>query len=575
MSPARLLLSVTLIALCPAALADTTAQAMHITPISQLDRADVNGVVAQQPITVAGVITADLREGLGGFFIQSYGLGDGNAATPEGLFVRVAQGTETPKLRVGNYCQVHGRIIERSNGADGSATTLEADHVRVMAPPAPSPAPIVLTAPPADWAVLEGMLVRIDAPLTLNGTDTRFGQTIASFGGPLWTPSEREVPGTPGYAALAADNAHRRLLLDDGSDARDPAALPYLPGGAVRSGSSATGASGVVDFRHGAWRLQALTPLQVQAAARPAAPDVPGSVRIAVFNLENLFNGDGAGGGFPTKRGAKTEAEYRAQVARLVATLTPLRADIAALMELENDGYGPQSSLAQFVEALNAGGGDWRYIDAGSGPGDNPIRVGLIYRASRVTPVGRPVTLEGGPFVEHSRVPLAQAFRRGDGALFVVAANHFKSKGCNEASGADADAHDGAGCWNATRTESARRVDAWLKSDPTGTGATRALIVGDLNAYAQEQPLRTLRQAGWADAFAAAHVASPYSYVYDGQRGRLDHALLSPALAPLLRGAAEWHVNADEPEPRGDARDATPGPWRSSDHDPMLLGFDL
>ena len=543
-----------------------------LLPIGQVQGSQARSALVGQIVTVTGTVTADLRAGLQGFFVQD--AGDGDAATSDALWVVPGAGMALPDIHTGQRWQLTGTVAETGDGPH-TLTTLQLADAKVLGSASATPAPIALTAPPADWAALEGMLVRIDAPLTLNGTDTRFGQTIASFGGPLWTPSEREVPGTPGYAALAADNAHRRLLLDDGSDARDPAVLPYMPGGAVRSGSTATGASGVVDFRHGAWRLQALTPLQVQAAARPAAPDVPGSVRIAVFNLENLFNGDGAGGGFPTKRGAKTEAEYRAQVARLVATLTPLRADIAALMELENDGYGPQSSLAQFVEALNAGGSDWRYIDAGSGPGDNPIRVGLIYRASRVTPVGKPVTLEGGPFVEHSRVPLAQAFRRGDGALFVVAANHFKSKGCNEASGADADAHDGAGCWNATRTESARRVDAWLKSDPTGTGATRALIVGDLNAYAQEQPLRTLRQAGWADAFAAAHVTAPYSYVYDGQRGRLDHALLSPALAPLLRGAAEWHVNADEPEPRGDARDATPGPWRSSDHDPMLLGFDL
>ena len=541
-------------------------------PIGQVQGSQARSALVGQIVTVTGTVTADLRAGLQGFFVQD--AGDGDAATSDALWVVPGAGMALPDIHTGQRWQLTGTVAETGDGPH-TLTTLQLADAKVLGSASATPAPIALTAPPADWAALEGMLVRIDAPLTLNGTDTRFGQTIASFGGPLWTPSEREVPGTPGYAALAADNAHRRLLLDDGSDARDPAVLPYMPGGAVRSGSTATGASGVVDFRHGAWRLQALTPLQVQAAARPAAPDVPGSVRIAVFNLENLFNGDGAGGGFPTKRGAKTEAEYRAQVARLVATLTPLRADIAALMELENDGYGPQSSLAQFVEALNAGGSDWPYIDAGSGPGDNPIRVGLIYRASRVTPVGKPVTLEGGPFVEHSRVPLAQAFRRGDGALFVVAANHFKSKGCNEASGGDADAHDGAGCWNATRTESARRVDAWLKSDPTGTGATRALIVGDLNAYAQEQPLRTLRQAGWADAFAAAHVTAPYSYVYDGQRGRLDHALLSPALAPLLRGAAEWHVNADEPEPRGDARDATPGPWRSSDHDPMLLGFDL
>ncbi|KAG1075608.1 hypothetical protein G6F40_017392 [Rhizopus arrhizus] len=83
-------------------------------------------------------------------------------------------------------------------------------------------------------------------------------------------------------------------------------------------------------------------------------------------------------------------------------------------MELENDGYGPQSAIAELVDALNrdrGAQGDWRFVDAGNGPGDNPIRVGIIYRGTRLQPVGKPATLTGGPFVEHSRVPLAQARR--------------------------------------------------------------------------------------------------------------------------------------------------------------------
>lgn len=304
---------------------------------------------------------------------------------------------------------------------------------------------------------------------------------------------------------------------------------------------------------------------------------MPGGLRIAAFNLENYFNGNGRGGGFPTLRGAKTQEQLLAQQAKLVATIGSLGADVAALMELENDGYGPDSAIAQLVRALNAvaGGGDWRFVDAGKGPGDNPIRVGIIYRASRVVPVGKVAVLEREPFGERSRVPLAQAFRMGGkGKPFVVVANHFKSKSCSGAVGADADHNDGQGCWNATRVESARLLDQWLQGDPTGSGSSDAVLLGDFNAYAMEEPIRQLRADGWQDAFKLAGVAQPYSYVYNGQTGRLDHALLNVGMAARLKGAVEWHINADEADEMGyHARNAA-GPWRSSDHDPLLLGFE-
>ncbi len=120
--------------------------------------------------------------------------------------------------------------------------------------------------------------------------------------------------------------------------------------------------------------------------------------------------------------------------------------------------------------------------------------------------------------------------------------------------------------------DTARRLDQWLRNDPTHSGSQRTVLLGDFNAYAQEAPLRELRERGWRDAFVVAAVERPYSYVYNGQTGRLDHALLSPALAPALRGAAEWHINADEQDALGYRERNVEGPWRSSDHDPLLFG---
>ncbi|MBN6149084.1 ExeM/NucH family extracellular endonuclease [Xanthomonas sp. AmX2] len=566
-------LAALLAALCALSPLPAAADGAAPRPIGQLLGRDAQALPPGRTATLEGVVTANFAASQGGFFVQDGG--DGDAATPDAIFVADAQAAA---LQPGDRVRVRGTLSARDAGAPaGSRNVIEAESTQRLAQRQALPLQ-VLTAPPADWRALQGMRVRIDAPLTVTTTDAlaKSGELGVAFGGRLWQPSEVAAPGSAEQAAVVADNARRALrLATPGAPAA--AAPAYLAGAqAPNVGTALQGVEGIVEVAAGVPRLYLTEALRLPAAARPAPPQVAGTLRVAAFNLENLFNGDGRGGGFPTPRGARSPAELQAQLAKLVATIRPLQADVAALMELENDGYGAESAVATLVAALNAdGAGPWRYVDAGRGPGDNPIRVGLIYRANRVSPVGRPAVLEGGPFAEHSRVPLAQAFRRVGGQPFVVVANHFKSKGCSEARGDDADRGDGQGCWNATRRESARRLDAWLRSDPTGSGSALTVLLGDFNAYAMEDPLRLLREAGWRDALAQARGARPYSFVYRGYSGRLDHALLSPALAQRLRGAAEWHVNADLPDDAGYRERNLPGPWRSSDHDPLLLGFEL
>jgi hypothetical protein len=538
-----------------------------------------------QRVSVEGVVVGNFSQGLGGIFIQSE-TPDDQPQSSEGLFVEYRADAE-PKLRVGDKLRATGIVSETGRG-EATITGLSDAMVEVIGRGEVAPTVVGAPASAADWERYEGMLLRIDAPLAVTGNEgiSRYGEISVSFGGRLYQPSEQAAPGDAARK-VAADNARRRLLLDDARNAQDPKNLWFLPEGLtdaspLRAGSVLRGVTGLLDQRHGRYRLQLSEKLLlVEQAPRPAAPTVPGDLRVAALNLLNLFNGDGAGGGYPTERGAETAEQQRIQVAKHVAVVQALAPDVAALMEVENDGFGPDSALAQFVAALNQAGPirDYRFVDAGEGPGRDGIRVAMIYRGSRITPQGKPATIATGPFERRSRAPLAQAFRAGKGPVFVAVANHFKSKGCGRdesaASGAEADQGDGQGCWNPTRVATAKALQAWLDADPTGSGSDLQMILGDLNAYGQEDPIRLLREAGWQDAFADAGNGRPYSYVFEGQAGRLDHALLSPPLARRLRGAAEWHNNADEAEAFSYERDAEGDPWRASDHDPLLLGFDL
>jgi predicted extracellular nuclease len=559
-------------------LASASALAATPIPIGKVQGSGELSPMVDQEVTVRGVVTADFRSGLGGFYLQDEG--DGDPATSDALYVRLLEGALAPPgFGVGARCEVTGTVVEAGKGAR-ALTLIQPGSVGPCKPGAQLPQPQPVLAKPADWEPLEGMRVRIQAPMTVTATHalSQTGELLVSLDGRAWQPSELARPGTEAHRQLDEANFRSRLILDDGSSSREVDTVAYMGQQPVpRVGSLVTQAEGILEMRGGSWRLQVTSPVQVQPAAAPPAPQVEGTLKVAAFNLENLFNGDGRGQGFPTPRGARDAQAYQAQLDKLVATIKAMDADVAALMELENDGYGPDSSLAQLVDALNADGARWRFIDTGRGPGGDSIRVGLIYRQDRVSPRGKPRTLEQAPFGTHSRVPLAQAFvRKGGSKPLVVVANHFKSKGCSQAKGENRDKRDGQGCWNALRTESAQRLHEWLAKRPLGRKLDQVLVLGDFNAYAMEDPLHWLREeGGWTDAFTAAGVQSPYSYVYNGLSGRLDHALLSPALVPALRGAAHWHINADEPEASGYAQGNVPGPARSSDHDPLLLGFDL
>ena len=302
---------------------------------------------------------------------------------------------------------------------------------------------------------------------------------------------------------------------------------------------------------------------------------------VASFNIENFFNGNGLGGGFPTSRGALTYADYRRQRAKILVALARLDADAVALMEVENDGTGPQSAVQDLVSGLNraAGAGTYAFVDDGgptrqAGNGD-AIHCVILYRPARLRPVGPALLALGGPF---ERPPLAQVFatRPAPGTAppdtFALVANHFKSKASG--SGANADQGDGQGASNLRRSQQAAALAQFIAAAVVPAGNARVLTVGDYNAAFEEDPMDILRAAGLRPGTGATST----SYVFQGQRSALDHALYTAALA----GRAEvlrWGINGEEPgflgyAEAGPATDTTSA-FVTSDHDPILVGLTL
>ncbi|MFB4270567.1 ExeM/NucH family extracellular endonuclease [Nonomuraea sp. GTA35] len=520
--------------------------------------------VAGQNVRVEGVVTGSFQGagGLGGFYLQS-ARPDADPATSEGLFVY-----SSSPVKAGDRVLVSGKAIEYNGLTEISpATTVNVCGTgTVRRTELDLPLRKGLT-----FERYEGMLVTFDDDLAISETYNlaRFGELLLAEDERLYQPTDRDGVD-PGR------DARRRILLDDGSNAQNPATLPYHTQGwnTVRLGDEVRDLTGILTYGFDVYRVQPTEPVVFRAKnPRPARPErVGGDVRVAGLNTLNWFTTLGS-------RGATTAEERDRQLAKLVANITTLDPAVAGLMEVERNG---DVALNALVDALNAkaGAGTYQAISHPN-PGTDLIQTALIYQPAKVTPIG-PARSSADPIF--NRPPLVQTFgkARGHGRTFTVLVNHFKSKGCTDAdgpaTGADADQGDGQSCYNAKRVKQAQAVLSLIGE----LKLKNALVLGDINAYGEEDPIHTFENAGLT-SLSKKYVEEDerYSYVFEGLSGELDHVLADKGARKLVTGATIWHVNSDE----GRFMDYNteynppylyaPDPFRSSDHDPLLVGLRL
>jgi uncharacterized protein len=578
-------------------------------------------------VTTQGVVVGDFEGSTGqqGFYLQDVA-GDGDSATSDGIFVFTGS---ADTVAPGEVVRVSGFARERFNQTtlNGSnSNTSPVTSIVDCGTAAVEPTDVTMPFAAADYPErYEGMLVRFPQSLAISEyfNYDRFGELVLAL--PLagetraFTPTSVVEPGAPAQAR-ALENNLRRITLDDGRGDQNPEFLRHPNGAAFaldnlfRGGDTVANTVGVLGFDFSLYRIQPTAPADYTAAnPRPAAPSaVGGNLRVAAMNTLNFFltldypTGDPADNRCgPAQnvecRGADADQpnEFTRQRDKLLRALVGLNGDVVGLNEIENTtGVEPLGDPTKGVVAgLNAllGAGTYGYVDTGV-IGTEAIRVGLIYKPAKVKPIGdfKVLTTAVDPrFIDTKNRPaLAQTFEQlATGARFTVVVNHLKSKGsdCNDVG--DPDIGDGQGNCNLTRRAAAQALVDWIETDPTGSGDSDYLVVGDLNSYAKEDPV---------DAIVAGHDDAPgttddftnlvshflgtyaYSYVFDGQAGYLDHALSSATLTPQVKGVAEWHINADEADvvdydtsfkgPNQEALYQVNG-YRSSDHDPVLVGL--
>ncbi len=601
-----------------------------------------DSVAISEVVSVEAVVVADYQSDmqLRGFFLQEEDAdADSDPATSEGIFVFCS--ACATDVDVGDRVRVTG-LPNDFFGMSQINATFDND-ITVLASGAALPSPAVVSLPVtttandlaganaeinAYYEAVEGMLVSF--PSTLSVAEyfalARFGQVVLSADGRPRQFTDRDYPSAAGFTAHQMDLAARRIILDDDNNTQNhalfndaPVFLPR-PGFSVdnffRGGDTITGLTGVLHWSWAgasgtdAWRVRPVPQIFdyrfTAQNSRSAAPTpVGGDLKVASFNVLNYFTtldqGAPACGpdGLQNCRGANSTQELTRQTQKIVAAVCAIDADIVGLVELENPALGAlDTPLSTLVSAINASCPTYAAIETGT-VGTDVITVGIIYKPQTVDPTGQTAVLDDPAFTDpnatgsaRNRAAIARSFKHlASERTLTVAVNHLKSKGSGCGAGDD-DATTGQGNCNLTRTLAAQLQADWLTTNPTGVwNNDYVLVIGDLNAYRNEDPIAAFINAGYTDLIDFFNGPQAYSFVFDGQLGYLDHALANANLLPLITGVSNWRINADEVnlldyndavqdggEAPFEAKPSVlplfaPGPYRSSDHDPLVVGI--
>ncbi|MDN3679405.1 ExeM/NucH family extracellular endonuclease [Vibrio tapetis subsp. quintayensis] len=422
------------------------------------------------------------------------------------------------------------------------------------------------------------------------------------------------------------------------------------------------------------------TPRQAKPKISTSTTNDRFAIKIATQNVLNYFNSP-FGGDTNThgeNRGAENQEDFDRQQAKIVEAIYGLNADIVGLMEVENNGFGDRSAIKELLNAVNAKFSDDRYsnrnnqnsihnrytfvgfdsngdtvLDALDSVGGDAITTGLFYRPSKVSlkagkvipmpsqigdPVvddsGQPIVKSNGEMVEsgrnYQRDSIAATFQvLNTGKEVTVAVNHLKSKGstCND---------DWAGWQEWTSfdpkkgkvkdddyqgsCENFRVAAAYQLGEQLAKMGGDQVVVGDMNSYANEDPMLVLtsnptgkvlkaaantfigkkpqfgadgavitKTYGFINAVGkkdAEHGKQSWSYSYNDEVGSLDHVLISKSLDSRMIDAVDWHINAAEStlfdyqgKYKDNDNDTNLNPFyektafRSSDHDSALISL--
>ncbi|HWI70418.1 MAG TPA: lamin tail domain-containing protein, partial [Baekduia sp.] len=324
----------------------------------------VVGVDNQQG--VANYVNLDPRQA--GIYVETPTIGqDTNTQTSEGIFVGGLPAAARSADHIGQTVTVSGTVTELYNLTTLDATGAPAPMFTGTAKPANLPAPVTIDPDSAAaqtvasngtrpyFETLEGMRVTLATGTANSGGTDKFGELFVQPG-----TTRKRVLRVTGAPAAGPPNLIS-IAQDAGSADVDPAAPSATPTSTTRVKadlfSRVTDATGPLGFSFSEYQLvpqpgrrPVVTPGPI--AYPPPAPDAaPGTLRVANFNMENLF-----GAGMTDDGHTFTDAEIDAKTTRLANAIKLMhRPDVLAVEEVASE-----SALQQVADKLTGYTAMWR-----------------------------------------------------------------------------------------------------------------------------------------------------------------------------------------------------------------------
>ena len=555
---------------------------------------------SDEKVAVEGIISAKVSLPNEGFYLRNIA-SDNDPETSDGIFVSSSAAGD---LKVGQTVCIGSKVVEFQGQTQLSADTAFSWNVTDTD---------ILTQP-TDIEVIssdngsfdktleryEGMLVnlptdldpqadgdqdmRITRSFSYNYLSSPNGRNnmVAAYKRPNLQPNHLHVAGSPESKAAYEQNNDYRLVIESATKSNGTE-LPYYAGfnsdphtNYIRIDDSLVNAQGVIsqyetelipgtDKYDQDYSLTITNQLTsdnfIHNLPRTKKPDLKDTVaeddfaiRVASQNLFNFFNSPfgGDNNNYGQSRGAETFDEYIHQRTKLVEIIRAQDADVMALMEIENNGFGDASAIAEIVNQVNIQYVDERAQDY-NGPnstenryvfvgfdnngnqmldnldaiGSDAIATGIIYRPSKlsiertrvipmpqqkaptiVNDLGEVIKDQNQEILEngqnyHRDALVVTFIVNQTGKRLTLSVNHLKSKGST--------------CWEEWQGVEFGNATTWNNREAPDldyqgscaefrvAGAVHLgeemedvpgdkIILGDLNSYAKEDPVLVLTQ---------------------------------------------------------------------------------